>query len=223
VYEEKPAQAGFFTSAEGTVAPPFIVTAADVLGSAQHGRERKIMIDIGVDSDGTALRMLIAQALRLYPTSSLYSFLEDRSVPVRTAAARQIQIRGERESLDHAVNLLDDKRASVREIAVFILGQLGTPTYPYKAESVEKIVVKLNADSSGMVRAAAAAALGHLQSYEAIPALIEAARDESIAVRVCVAGALVSMGRSSKARAALRVLQTDASEEVRRWATPWQS
>lgn len=178
------------------------------------------MIDTGVDKDGTALRMLIAQALRLYPTSSLYSFLEDLSIPVRTAAARQIQVRGERDSFDYAIKLLDDKRAYVREIAVFILGQHGTPEYPYKAESVEKIAQKLSNDSSSMVRAAAAAALGHLNAYEAIPELIEAVTDQSVAVRACVAGALVGMGRSAKAKAALSALRSDISEEVRWWATP---
>jgi HEAT repeat protein len=177
------------------------------------------VIDIGIDKNGSSLRLLIAQALRLYPTSSLYSFLEDRSVPVRSAAAREIQIRGEIESFKHVVQLANDRRPYVREIAIFILGQLGTPAYPYKADSVDLIAAKLAQDPSSAVRAAAAAALGHLKAYPALDGLVAAAVDDSVAVRACVAAALLSMKRSSKARNALRALKNDASDEVRRWAT----
>lgn len=176
------------------------------------------MIDIGIDKEGSALRMLIAQALRSYPTSNLYPFLEDRSAPVRTAAAREIQTRGDSDSFKYATRLTDDKRSYIREIAVFVLGQHGTPTYPYKAEAVPIIAKKLAHDSSAGVRAAAAAALGHLKAYDAVGVLISAAADDSIEVRACVAAALVNMKRSAKAREALRLLKDDPSDEVRFWA-----
>lgn len=176
------------------------------------------VIDAGIDQAGSSLRILIAQALREFPTSSLYPFLEDRNAVVRTAAAREIQVRGEVDSLSYVTRLVDDKRPFIREIAIFVLGQLGTPDYPYKNESVPVISSKLAHDRSSSVRAAAAAALGHLRAYEAVEILVCAVTDNSVEVRACVASALANMKRSAKARVALDTLKVDSNDEVRRWA-----
>lgn len=176
------------------------------------------MITTGIDKDGESLRLLVAQALRSYPTESLHPFLEDKSVLVRSAAAREIQNRGEAKSLQYAIGLLHDKRAFAREIGVFILGQHGTPHYPYKAESIPLITERLVSDNSGAVRAAAAAALGHLNAFDALDVLIDAARDKSVDVRSCVAFALTGMKRRARARGALQILQNDENAEVRFWA-----
>nr|WP_315219216.1 HEAT repeat domain-containing protein [uncultured Duganella sp.] len=176
------------------------------------------MIDSGIDRRGSSLRLLIAEALRSYPTASLYPFLEDRSVPVRTAAAREIQVRGEAESFAYATQLATDRRSYVREIAIFILGQHGTPSYPFKSDAIPLLASKLSHDPAGSVRAAAAAGLGHLKGYEAIEALVSAVGDRSFEVRACVASALSNMKRSAKARAALLLLKEDVNEDVRRWA-----
>jgi HEAT repeat protein len=176
------------------------------------------MITSGIDKEGESLRLLVAQALCAYPTASLLPFLEDKSVLVRSAAAREIQNRGDQKSFEHAVALLGDKRAFVREIGVFILGQHGTPTYPYKAQTIPLVAERLALDKSAAVRAAAAAALGHLSAYEALEFLITAATDNSIEVRACVAFALTRMKRRGKAREVLRILKNDQNEEVRFWA-----
>jgi HEAT repeat protein len=176
------------------------------------------MITTGVDKDGESLRLLVAQALRSYPTDSLYPFLMDLSVLVRSAAAREIQNRGEDESFQYAVNLLHDRRAVVREMGVFVLGQHGTPTYPYKKESIPLITERLVSDKSAAVRAAAAAALGHLGAHVALDALIGAATDKSTEVRACVAFALTRMKRHARAREALRAFKSDENAEVRSWA-----
>jgi len=176
------------------------------------------MIVSGIDKDGESLRLLVAQALRSYPTDSLHPFLEDMNVFVRCAAAREVQNRGDAKSLKYAIKLLQDKRAFAREIGVFILGQHGTPVYPYKAESTPLIIDRLVSDRSSAVRAAAAAALGHLRAVDAIDVLINAASDKSTDVRACVAFALTGMKRRARAREALQVLKNDESAEVRFWA-----
>lgn len=176
------------------------------------------MIDKGVDERGSSLRVLVSQALRSYPTRILYSFLDDSSTVVRTAAARELQSRGEVESFEYAVSLLSDKRAYTREIGVFILGQLGTPNYPYKDASIDLIAERLNVDKSKMVRAAAAAALGHLEAFSKLDILIHAASDESANVRACAAYALTRMKRRPRAREVLRTLRNDENAEVRCWA-----
>lgn len=177
------------------------------------------MIDIGIDRKGSSLRLLIAQALREYSTFALLPYLKDRSAIVRTAAAREIQFRGDAESFEYLMQLLDDDRAYVREIAVFTLGQYGTPTYPFKSKSIDSIVGRLVHDTSSSVRSAAAAALGHLKAYEALEAVTAAVADNSIDVRACVGFALAQMKRSKKARDALRILKDDESEEVRYWSS----
>lgn len=175
------------------------------------------MIDNGVDKQNSSLRMLVSQALRSYPTIHLHPFLEDKNVVVRTAAARELQMRGEASSFEYAISLLSDKRAYMREIGVFILGQLGTPGYPYKNDSTQLIAERLISDRSRAVRAAAAAALGHLEAFDELDILIRAASDESADVRACVAFALTRMRRRPKAREALRALRNDDSAEVRSW------
>lgn len=176
------------------------------------------MIDTGIDEQGASLRMLVAQALRAYPTIHLHTFLDDRSAIVRMAAARQLQIRGEAETFDHAMSLLSHRHAHMREIGVFLLGQLGTPSYPYKNASVRCIAERLSADRSSAVRAAAAAALGHLTATDELEGLVRAASDASAEVRACVAFALSRMKRRRRAREALRVLANDDSVQVRFWA-----
>jgi HEAT repeat protein len=176
------------------------------------------MIASGIDKDGESLRLLVAQALRAYPTQSLYPFLEDKSVVVRSAAAREVQIRGESISFEASIGLTGDKRAYVREIAVFILGQLGTPNYPFRERSIPIISDRLALDKSAAVRAAAAAALGHLNAYESLDTLAGAASDASAEVRACTAFALNNMKRRRKARELLSQLKHDENDDVRFWA-----
>ena len=54
------------------------------------------MIDVGTDREGHSVRMLVSAALRAYPTATLFQFLEDRDVIVRSLAARQLQLRAGR-------------------------------------------------------------------------------------------------------------------------------
>jgi len=176
------------------------------------------MIASGIDKEGESLRLLVAQALRSYPTESLHQFLEDRNVIVRCAAAREIQIRGESISYDAAKNLIRNSQAYVREVAVFTLGQLGTPNYPFREQVIPIITECLNSDNSAAVRAAAAAALGHLKAHESLDSLVNAASDASTEVRACTAFALNNMKRFRRARELLLLLKSDENEEVRFWA-----
>lgn len=126
-------------------------------------------------------------------------------------------MRGEHRSFEYAISLLSDKRPYMREIGVFILGQLGTPDFPYKSESTQLIAERLTSDKSYAVRVAAAAALGQLKAIDQLDVLIRATSDESADVRACVAFALTLMKRRPRAREALRALRNDKSAEVRSW------
>lgn len=166
----------------------------------------------------SAIDTLIWQALDLYSVEVLPQFLTDRNTRVRLAAARAIQIKGGAPEFQLACSMLDSSAQRDREIGAFILGQLGTPKLPYKEKSVPLLERILTTDRSASVRAAAAAALGHLRARESIDVLVRAAGDRSRDVRSCVASALIRFPRSGKARMCLNRLSQDEDPIVRYWA-----
>lgn len=133
-------------------------------------------IDISTDKSGTALRMLVYQALAGYSTEALLPFLGDSDTIVRTAAARKLQVRGGVEVFEHAAQLATSTKKEDREISAFILGQLGTPKRPFRIASLP-ILKKLCMDKSSAVREAALASLGHLDAVEAIDLIKQLKRD----------------------------------------------
>ena len=174
------------------------------------------MID-DLDGSSSTLRLLLWQALRTYPTDSLLKLLDDDDYIVRTAVARDLQMRGGVDVWQWASNQRSSKRVARRELAAFILGQLGTPDLPFRDSSVP-LLKRLAGDSDEEVRAAAIAGLGHLRASEAADVVVEASRDGSTQVRQCAAAALASLNPSEAVRAALRELLHDGDARVREWA-----
>jgi HEAT repeat protein len=178
------------------------------------------MID-NQDSSSSVLRLLVSQALKDWKIAGVQKLLTEEDVIVRTAAARELHSRGEKETYDYVEKLAHDDQAFVREIAAFTLGQLGTPLYPYRKESLP-ILCDLLGDQAAETRAAAAAALGHM-CYDKMPrdiesALIACVIDVSSDVRSCVGYALGNSSGSVQARDALAKLENDENENVRSYA-----
>ncbi|WP_457337832.1 HEAT repeat domain-containing protein [Rhizobacter sp. P5_C2] len=174
-------------------------------------------IDVGVTGSST-LRLLVFQALQQYSEEALLPMLEDGSSIVRTAVARELQLRGGERTLTRTVALLTSPKVSNREIAVFLLGQLGTPHFPFKQQTIPLIESRLIEDQSEGVREAAAAALGHQADAASVPALLRAATDPSGSVRSAVAASLGQFRSAPQVASALRLLAEDADEAVRDWA-----
>jgi HEAT repeat protein len=170
------------------------------------------MID-DLDASSSTLRMLVSEALRKWTEDTLMGLLEEEDVIVRTAAARELQARGGVEIFKRMQTFAVDKRPYVREIAAFILGQLGTPLMPLRKESLP-ILLQLASDQNADVRSATAAAFGHL-CYEGMPkdvedCLIKFCLDEDKDVRACAAYALGNSSGSLKIRALLtKLLEQD--------------
>jgi HEAT repeat protein len=178
------------------------------------------MIDDGTDRPGHALKTLVAQALRGYKTSALFPFLETKDVVVRSAAARQLQIRGGAAVLKRIEPLLEDERPHLRELASFILGQLGTPRLPFRKRRISALVRHLEAEREPEVIAAGLIALGHLRASEVVKGLLRFRRHRSSEVREAVAY-LIGMtgnqrtGVSSQSGRTLRALKRDEERRVR--------
>ena len=148
------------------------------------------MIDGGTDRKGCSLRMLVSEALRAYPTSALFEFLEDRDVVVRSAAARKLQLCATREVFNRASQLLKSDRVATREVAAFLLGQLGTPRRPYKGESAGLLMQLLDSEKNTQVRAVAITSLGQLKATDTLDRIIAFSNDRSPSVRASVAFAI---------------------------------
>lgn len=175
------------------------------------------MIGIGATHEST-LGVLVYQALKQYPSSTLLSLLSDPDNIVRSAAARETQIRGEIETFHYCVPLLKDASVRERETAAFVLGQLGTPKLPYRSASIPLLEKCVMTDRSITVVATAIAALGHLRSAKSIPLIINAARHNSSTVRESVAASLGQFLSNDAAMKTLRRLSRDSSPCVRGWA-----
>jgi HEAT repeat protein len=148
------------------------------------------VIDVGVDREGHSLRQLVWQALKACPTIALFQFLEDRDVIVRSAAARELQLRGGRAAFERARQLLTSRGTTIREMGAFLLGQLGTPKRPYKKKSTKLLLGLLRAESNPVVRATAITSLGQLKAVEALRQITAFSKDRSPAVRGSVAFAI---------------------------------
>jgi HEAT repeat protein len=173
------------------------------------------MIDQDVSFDN--LRVLASQAIREYPTAALFPMLKDTNQIVRTLTARELQIRGGEEVFLYAIEMIKAPRFEHREIAAFLLGQLGTPNLPYRDRSIPILSQLLNDDYYEVV-SAAVAALGHLKASEVIDDILNIAFHEEDYVRENVAFALSHLKLDKVSIKALRKLKNDNNPDVREWA-----
>jgi hypothetical protein len=138
--------------------------------------------------------------------------------------------------IPRVIALADDPQPRMREMACYILGQLGHPDaevsgcFVYSPEGVPTLVRVLETDPDEEVQASAAHALGFQAAPLTLPTLCRAALHPSSEVRYAVAHALGSFyeeaweGAEGAARRAnviqsLLRLMDDEDEDVRDWAT----
>lgn len=173
------------------------------------------------DCTNSTIRLLVFQGLQKWDTKSIFELLYDEDYIVRSAAARELQIRGEEWTFKKLQNLVANPIPYVREISAFTLGQLGNPKYPFKKQSIP-LLKKMLFDDDPEVRAAAVAAFGHLGTYDISgfieDQLIAMTSDESEEMRESLAYTLGSSSGSEKVIEALTFLLNDNSEGVRSWA-----
>ena len=131
-------------------------------GRVQSANRKHLYIDGADPSQGT-LRILVWQALKRYSRSALLELLSDEDVIVRTIACRELQVRGGPGVFKHCQSLCQSPDVGKRVIGLFILGQLGTPTLPFRDKTLDLIESILSRERSPAVIAQALFAVGHLR------------------------------------------------------------
>ena len=105
----------------------------------------------------TTLEIFASRYLDTLTALELIDWLDDINPEVRTLVARKLHCKGTKEVFDLAKNWSISTVYYQREIAAFILGQLGCLfeyKYPFKTES-KPILINLINDENSEVRAAA--------------------------------------------------------------------
>jgi len=122
-----------------------------------------------------------------------------------------------REAFEGAVRLCQSGDLRDRCLGADVLGQLGTPLMPFRAESVAVLRPMLR-DSEACVVRCAVVALGHLQTPDAVADLMTLRAHPDPEVRHAVAFALMSHD-DPRAVGVLVELSRDSDAMVRDWAT----
>jgi hypothetical protein len=120
------------------------------------------------DGSSSTSRLLIWQALKEYSTKALLPLLNDKEAIVRTAVAREFQVRGGSAVWRLAKGLSNSRRKHDRVMGLFILSQLGTPSLPYQQQSFDLIDSLLRRERSSEVIEEALYAIGHLRKGQPI-------------------------------------------------------
>ncbi|MDM1022259.1 HEAT repeat domain-containing protein [Acinetobacter sp. VNK23] len=175
-----------------------------------------------MDND-TTLAIFASRYLDTVTIQELINWLDDPSPEVRTLVARKLQCKGTIEVFDLSKEWAISEIDYQRELAAFILGQLGClfeDKYPFKS-ATKPILVNLVNDENSEVRAAAIAAFGHLYSEgldEDIEKLIlRYSNDPSLEVKISIA---ITLGNSSGNEQVRHVYQEYLNEngELAEWA-----
>lgn len=121
-----------------------------------------------LDASHDKMHLILFRALGGYSERDLLDLLVEESVVLRTTAARRLHLIGGKETFGNATQLLKAERFENREIGAFVLGQLGTPEYPYATESLGPLSSQLN-DAYYEVRATTLTAIAFLSGKTTIP------------------------------------------------------
>jgi HEAT repeat protein len=149
----------------------------------------------------------------------LLAALDDRNCILRTAAARELHVRGGRHVFEKMRVLSAAPRYESREISAFVLGQLGTPSCPFAVESIPILLTLLDdpyseVRSAAVVAFASLAMLGRTMPADVVQRIALSANDNEAEVRATIANTIEIIDRTI-AEAVLTSLMVDLDPDVR--------
>jgi HEAT repeat protein len=174
----------------------------------------------GEDPTDGMLRRILWSAFTTLSEDKLFECALDEDRILRTAAARQIQLRASDACFNFAMSLVNSHRFDHREISAFILGQIGISRPELVAISIPPLT-KLLDDPYYEVRATAIYALSYRcdDTGADFPLILERvinlASDEAPFVRLA-ASHFLGFVYTESARQALEVLRDDYDTDVRK-------
>ena len=175
------------------------------------------MLDTAEDSMKLS-RHFVCKGMQDLSTTTLINILSDDDPIVRSCAGLVLHLRGgDTETFRAIASLTTDSRTIVREVATFVLGQFGTPNYPFRQESIP-LLIDLCDDPEDEVRGEAIAALAHLNAIEAKSKIMTLAIDRSPDIRSGVAHYMAILEPSRNVIDLLNKLSKDVDAEVRQAA-----
>jgi len=167
------------------------------------------------DDTGKLSRHFVRKGMSDCSTSQLIDLLTEDDQIVRSTAGFLLHLSGgDSGDFNRIVELSSHADAYVREVAAYVLGQFGTPDYPFRSASVP-LLSRMAHDTDDEVRLAAVSALGHLRGEDAWEVILSAATDSSRDVRWVVAFLLEFMDGLERSVAALSILAADPDSDVR--------
>ncbi len=130
---------------------------------------------------------------------------------------RVLQLRGTQEVFDTCQVMCASESSGDRQLGINILGQLGTPDFPFRAETIPRLLRLLEQEQDPEVIGDIGIAFGHLRSEEAIAPLVRLKSHASQEVRFGVTYGLLCQ-EDPLAIATLIELSADPAVLVRNWA-----
>ncbi len=144
--------------------------------------------------------------------------LQEMDDEVRWSYVQILHVRGGQELFDAALKLCKSQNPLEATLGADILGQLGTPNFPFHEASVPVLLEIIDNHKDENPLQAAAMALGRTRDTRAIKKLLELTNHVSGEIRFAVVHGLLTLEDEESVKAMIE-LSMDEDEDVRNWAT----
>lgn len=144
--------------------------------------------------------------------------LREMDDDIRWSYVQTLHVRGGQELFEVALKLCKSQNPLDATLGADILGQLGTPDFPFHEASVPVLLEIFNDHEEENPLQAAAMALGRTGDSRAVKKLLELKNHESAEIRLAVVHGLLTLEDEESVKALIE-LSTDEDEDVRNWAT----
>jgi HEAT repeat protein len=144
--------------------------------------------------------------------------LREEDDEIRWRYVQTLHIRGGQEIFETALILCKSQNPLDATLGADILGQLGTPDFPFHESSVPVLLEIFDNHEEENPLQAATMALGRTQDSRAVKKLLELKNHESAEIRFAVVHGLLTIEDEESVKALIE-LSMDEDEDVRNWAT----
>lgn len=177
-----------------------------------------------MEKSASDLYLLAWQRVRELELHELLKFVNSKSTTVRELVVQEMHIRGSEDVFRAACSLTASTKARVRSAGFLVLGQLGTPERPFRAESVPILLDGLERERTILVRCSIAYAIGHLgipeaQNERIIERLVDYLESGNRSVDKAVAFSIAGLCRTPALELLVAKIHAKCDEDLNDWVT----